>query len=691
MEKLKFESPDMTAQNIDRIAALFPNCITEMLDEERSTPEKKVYKRAVNFELLKQMLSPDVVDGDEAYEFTWVGKKAAIVEANKPIRKTLRPVLKDETIPTGADSEGKPYCSSGSKDWDTTENLYIEGDNLEVLKLLQESYLGKVKMIYIDPPYNTGNDFIYADDFMRSQEEENEQMGMYDEDENRLFKNTDTNGRFHSDWCSMIYSRLMLARNLLTDDGVIFISIDDNEQENLKKICNEVFGAANFLACLLWEKTRKNDARFFSSGHEYMLVFAKSTANLIDKNIYFREDKPGAAEIYAEYLELQRKYGTNFAKMQEGLQAFYNSLPKEHPAKKLSRYNKVDENGVWRDDNMSWPGGKGPSYDVIHPITGKPCAVPPGGWRYSSPEKMQAMIKAGKVVFREDETLPPIKKTYLVRKPGKNADLEDENIGKQVMGTYFYRSYLQSSIVMEELLGKGVFEYPKDHEIIKRMINYVTSQDAIVLDFFSGSASTAHAVMQLNAEDGGHRKFIMVQLPEPCDEKSEAYKAGYKTICEIGKERIRRAGDKVKSESPMTTQDLDIGFRVLKLDDTNMKDVYYAADDYSQDMIAGLESNIKDDRTDLDLLFGCLIDWGLPLSLPYKSEKIDGCTVHTYNDGDLIACFDANIPESVVKEIAKRKPLRAAFRDSGFASSPEKINVFEIFKLYAPDTGIKVL
>ncbi len=667
MNHMKFESPDMTAQNIDRIAALFPNCVTEMLDEEHSTPEKKVYKRAVNFELLKQMLSPDVVDGDEAYEFTWVGKKAAIVEANKPIRKTLRP------------------CVAESKDWDTTENLYIEGDNLEVLKLLQESYLGKVKMIYIDPPYNTGNDFIYADDFMRSQEEENEQMGMYDEDENRLFKNTDTNGRFHSDWCSMIYSRLMLARNLLTDDGVIFISIDDNEQENLKKICNEVFGSANFLACLLWEKTRKNDARFFSSGHEYMLVFAKSTANLIDKNIYFREDKPGAAEIYAEYLELQRKYGTDFAKMQDGLQAFYNSLPKEHPAKKLSRYNKIDENGVWRDDNMSWPGGKGPSYDVIHPITGKPCAVPPGGWRYSSPEKMQAMIKAGKVVFREDETLPPIKKTYLVRKPGKNADLEDENIGKQVMGTYFYRSYLQSSIVMEELLGKGVFEYPKDHEIIKRMINYVTSQDAIVLDFFSGSASTAHAVIQLNAEDGGHRKFIMVQLPESCDEKSEAYKAGYKNICEIGKERIRRAGDKIKSESPMTTQDLDIGFRVLKLDDTNMKDVYYAPDDYDQGMLAGLESNIKDDRTDLDLLFGCLIDWGLPLSLPYNSEQIDGCTVHTYNDGDLIACFDTNIPESVVKEIAKRKPLRAVFRDSGFASSPEKINVFEIFKLYMPE------
>ena len=272
MNHMRFESPDMTAQNIDRIAALFPNCITEMLDEEHSTPEKKVYKRAVNFELLKQMLSPDVVDGDEAYEFTWVGKKAAIVEANKPIRKTLRPVLKDETIPTGADSEGKPYCSSGSKDWDTTENLYIEGDNLEVLKLLQESYLGKVKMIYIDPPYNTGNDFIYADDFMRSQEEENEQMGMYDEDENRLFKNTDTNGRFHSDWCSMIYSRLMLARNLLMNDGVIFISIDDGEVENLRKICDEVLGVSNFVACLVYDKNRKNDAKYFSVGHEYMLA-----------------------------------------------------------------------------------------------------------------------------------------------------------------------------------------------------------------------------------------------------------------------------------------------------------------------------------------------------------------------------------------------------------------------------------
>ena len=348
---------------------------------------------------------------------------------------------------------------------------------------------------------------------------------------------------------------------------------------------------------------------------------------------------------------------------------------------------------------MSWPGGKGPSYDVIHPITGKPCAVPPGGWRYSTPEKMQEMINKGKVVFREDETLPPIKKTYLVRKPGKSADPEDENVGKQVMGTYFHKSYLQSSIVMENLLGKGIFEYSKDHEVIKRMISYVTSSNDTILDFFSGSATTAHAVMQLNANDGGHRKFIMVQLPEPCDEKSEAYKAGYKTICDIGKERIRRAGEKVREGSPLTTQNLDIGFRVFKLDDTNMKDVYYSAEEYSQTNLEDSESNIKEDRTDLDLLFGCLLDWGLTLSMPYRSEKIDNCTVHTYAPGDaalnvpdaLIACFDSNVPETIIKEIAKRKPRRAVFRDSSFASSPEKINVFEIFKLYAPDTDVKVI
>lgn len=642
MDKIKFESPDMTAQNIDRIAALFPNCITEMLDEERSTPEKKVYKRAVNFELLKQMLSPDVVDGDEAYEFTWVGKKAAIVEANKPIRKALRPVLKDETIPTGADSEGKPYCSSGSKDWDTTENLYIEGDNLEVLKLLQESYLGKVKMIYIDPPYNTGNDFIYADDFMRSQEEENEQMGMYDEDENRLFKNTDTNGRFHSDWCSMIYSRLMLARNLLTDDGVIFISIDDGEVGNLRKICDEVFGANNFLANLIWEKkyTVANDALFFSDNHDHILCYVKDVFKFSIGKL------PRTDEMNAAYKN-----------------------PDNHPK------------GPWKATPLHAKSGSAESasftYTFKNGVTFKP---PVGTYSRYSAETLKNYDENNEIWFGRDGTAVPSRKTFL-------CDLKNTGIVPRTIIPFSVGGHNHEAVdEVRALMQDNLFTNPKPTKLLRHLATIANCSDnSIILDFFSGSATTAHAVMQLNAEDGGHRKFIMVQLPEPCDEASEAYKAGYKNICEIGKERIRRAGDKIKSESPMTTQDLDIGFRVLKLDDTNMKDVYYAPDDYDQGMIVGLESNIKDDRTDLDLLFGCLIDWGLPLSLPYKSEQIDGCTVHTYNDGDLIACFDTNIPESVVKEIAQRRPLRAVFRDSGFASSPEKINVFEIFKLYMPE------
>ena len=634
MDKLRMESPNLTAQNIDRIAALFPNCVTEMLDEEHSTPEKKVYKRAVNFELLKQMLSPDVVDGDEAYEFTWVGKKAAIVEATKPIRKTLRP------------------CVAESKDWDTTENLYIEGDNLEVLKLLQESYLGKVKMIYIDPPYNTGNDFIYADDFMRSQEEENEQMGMYDEDENRLFKNTDTNGRFHSDWCSMIYSRLMLARGLLADTGLIFVSIDDCELTNMRRICDEVFGETNFVDTIIWKKRYGGGAKekWLVSLQEYVLVYCKNAALLGELYVPLTKDS-----IERYYQKKDENYATRGG---------YRTHPLEATKSMDARANLVYPIPA-PDGSEIWPKRQ---------------------WLWSKDRAYEALVKGELEIYQgNDGSWQVATKQYL-----RDAD-GTERLGK--MFSIIENIYTQHGTnEMISLMGNAkIFPFPKPSSFVKQLLPLASDKNSIVLDFFSGSATTAHAVMQLNAEDGGHRKFIMVQLPEPCDEASEAYKAGYKTICEIGKERIRRAGDKIKSESPMTTQDLDIGFRVLKLDDTNMKDVYYAPDDYEQGMLAGLESNIKEDRTDLDLLFGCLIDWGLPLSLPYKSEQIDGCTVHTYNDGDLIACFDANIPESIVKEIAKRKPLRAVFRDSGFASSPEKINVFEIFKLYAPDTGIKVL
>ena len=638
MTKMKFETPDLTSENIEKIAALFPNCITEMLDEERSTPEKKVYKRAVNFELLKQMLSPDVVDGDEAYEFTWVGKKAAIVEANKPIRKTLRP------------------CVAESKDWDNTENLYIEGDNLEVLKLLQESYLGKVKMIYIDPPYNTGNDFIYADDFKMESEEWKVESGEWSEEGDRLFKNTDTNGRFHSDWCSMIYSRLMLARNLLASDGAIFISIDDNERENLQKICDEVFGTVNYVATFPWRKrTAKSDVPFgVSQDYEWIICYAKSDDFIAsvagkDRKYYETPDFPGRPwrihDLTTQRTALERP-NSNFAIINP-------------------------QNGI--------------SYPV------NPQAV----WRITE-EGFPQYLKENRIVFPGDYDFLKISKPVLRYWKEDDMAKAGESFGRVTVSTKFPDNIGMSqdgTKEISELFSSKVFSFPKPTSLVKFLMHMHTSGDDIILDFFSGSATTAHAVMQLNAEDGGHRKFIMVQLPEKCDEKSEAYKAGYKNICEIGKERIRRAGEKILKEQLANNNStlnspnskLDIGFRVLKLDSTNMKDVYYAPGDYDQDFLHQLESNIKDDRTDLDLLFGCLIEWGLSLSLPYKFEQIDGCTVHTYNDGDLIACFDANVPESVVKEIAKRKPLRAVFRDSGFASSPEKINMFEIFKLYMPE------
>lgn len=643
MDKMRMESLDITAQNVERIGGVFPNCITETVDENGKI------KKAINFELLKQMLLPDVVEGDERYEFTWVGKKAAIVEANKPIRKTLRPVLNDETVPTGADSEGKTYCSSGSKNWDTTENLYIEGDNLEVLKLLQESYLGKVKMIYIDPPYNTGNDFIYADDFMHSQEEENQQMGMYDEETgDRLFKNTDTNGRFHSDWCSMIYSRLMLARNLLTDDGVIFISIDDNETDNLKKICNEVFGEANYITQITWEKryTRSNNAKMFASLVDFIFVYRKSGA--------LSELKESRSE----------KNDSIYSNLDNDPRGVWTSVSYVNPATREQRPNLC--------------------YEIENPITQKRISHPTNAWKYEYTTYMQHVAENKLYWGKNGENQYPRLKKFLSEMDG----------GIVPANLWYYKDVGTTDIASKELaslIGRAVFDFPKSVALIQKMLDIGADKDSIILDFFSGSATTAHAVMQLNAKDGGHRKFIMVQLPEKCDEKSEAYKAGYKNICEIGKERIRRAGEKIKSESPLTTGNLDVGFRVLKLDDTNMKDVYYAPGDYSQGLLAQLESNIKEDRTDLDLLFGCLLDWGLPLSMPYYFEQIDGCTIHTYNDGDLIACFDENVSDSVVKEIAKRQPLRAVFRDSSFANSPAKINVEEIFKLFAPDTRVKVI
>lgn len=619
------ESANITDMNIDKIAALFPNCITETADENGKL------KKAINFEMLRAMLSEDIAEGDEAYEFTWVGKKAAIAEANRPIRKTLRP------------------CVEESVNWDTTENLYIEGDNLEVLKMLQESYLGKVKMIYIDPPYNTGNDFIYRDDFAVSADDYAEESGQLDENGNRLFKNTDSNGRFHSDWCSMIYSRLMLARNLLSDDGVIFVSIDDGEVENLRSIGNEVFGEGNFVADLIWQKkfSRSNDATYFSTMHDHILCFCK-------RNIL---------------------YGHGGWKI--GLLPRGEEIP--------SGYSNPDNDprGVWTSVILSAKSGSDSLlYEITTPSGRK--VVPPSGRYWScSKETFEKWKAENRIWFGKDGDGSPRKKTFL-------SEVQD---GLRPNTILFHEDAGHNQEAKQETKalfnGVGVFDGPKPVKLLKLLLTIANAkEDSIILDFFSGSATTAHAVMQLNAEDGGHRKFIMVQLPEETAEDSEAFKAGYKTICEIGKERIRRAGSKIKSE---TGADIDYGFRVLKLDDTNMQDVYYTPAETDQQMLLGFESNIKPDRTDLDLLFGCLLDWGLPLSMPYSSEQIEGVTVHTYNDGDLIACFDKAIPESVIKTIAKRQPLRVVFRDDSFADSPSKINVSEIFKMLSPDTRVKVI
>lgn len=657
MEKLPQQTPDLTQQNIDRIAELFPSAITETKDADGKI------KKAINFTTLKQLLSDEVVDGDECYEFTWVGKKQSILEANKPIRKTLRPA-KDE-----------------SKNWDTTENLYIEGDNLEVLKLLQNSYLGCIKMMYFDPPYNTGNDFVYRDNFAVSKEDYQESAGVYDEDENRLFKNTETNGRYHSDWCSMMYPRLQLARNLLTEDGVIFISIDDNEADNLRKICDEVFGEGNFFAqVIVRNNSRGQTYKQISKTHEYILVYTKSSET--------------------ELNELQKDADNSDLNLLDDISAFnIRELRNRNP--KFGRHNrpflfypffvnpkKIDQNGFCPVSLV-----QSTEYSVIvqpYNSEGKESCWRWGKERAKNNHNSNTSISNLVARMKSDGNYNIYEKYR--KTTFKPKSIWDENTFLTEAGT----------VELKRLSFNNEFDFPKPVALVKQTIELGTNEDDIILDFFSGSATTAHAVMQLNAEDGGSRKFIMVQLPEKTDEKSEAYKTGYKNICEIGKERIRRAGKKIEEELKAKSNNLgmfeneevktiDTGFRVLKLDSTNMKDVYYSADEYNQQMLLDLESNIKEDRNDLDLLFGVMLDWGVPLSLPHITENIGGKQVHFVKNTDLVACFEENITENVVREIAKRKPLRVVFRDSSFGSSPEKINVSEIFKTLSGDTTIKVI
>ncbi|WP_407451973.1 site-specific DNA-methyltransferase [Fibrobacter sp.] len=645
MDKMKFETPDMAQMNVEKIAALFPNCVTE------SKAKDGKLKKAVNFDALKQMLGESVAEGDESYEFTWVGKRDAMVEAAKPIRKTLRP------------------CVEESKNFDATENLYIEGDNLEALKLLQEGYLGKVKMIYIDPPYNTGNDFIYKDDFCMDSAKYSEESGAVDDEGNRMVQNSDSNGRFHSDWCSMIYSRLLLARNLLTDDGVIFISIDDNEQANLKKICDEVFGIKNFRGLITRSTgtpTGQGNEKLVSEV-DYMLLYSRTDDYCLNGLVFSEED----SEIY----NLEDEYGKYL----------------NRPLRKTGGEDK-------REDRPSM------FYPIYSPDGTPVYPISPSGyesrWRCSK-ARYEELVKEHRIDWKKDgNSWKVYQKFYLEGRTKQVSNLWTDLEGNK-----------KATLTVKKLLNENVFDFPKPVEFLKQCLVIASEKNSIIMDFFSGSATTAHAVMQLNAEDGGHRKFIMVQLPEQCDENSEAAKAGYKTICEIGKERIRRAGDKIlaeqqakeksaadktdlfdsTSDKPAAAKPLDIGFRVLKIDDSNMKDVYYSAGEISQQDLVEQISNIKDGRTDMDLLFGCLVDWGVPLSLPIKTETIENLQVYNVNDGDLVACFANDIPEAAIRQIAAVKPLRAVFRDSSFKSDSAKINVTEIFKTISPNTTVKVV
>ena len=606
------ETTNGTKFNLDALYRICPSCFTESVDADGNL------KHVVDFEKLRALLGDDAVENaPEVYDFTWVGKRAAQREAMAPIRKTLRP------------------CQEESVDWDTTKNLYIEGDNLEVLKLLQNSYMGKVKMIYIDPPYNTGNDFVYHDDFAQTANEYDE--ANRDEEGNRYRKNTDSNGRFHSDWCSMIYARLMVARSLLSDKGVIFISIDENEIQNMRKITDEVFGESNFISQLGWQKvySPKNQARFFSNDYEFVLCYCKNIS-VFSINMLPRTDSMNA------------------------------------------RYKNPDNDprGDWKAGDCVGNGVRSQGYyDVVSPKTGKVFNVPQGKhWVYAR-ENMMKMIDDNRIWFGKDGNSFPAVKQFL-----------SDVTGRRPSSLLMYEDFGHTDMAKKDLiklfkdLENVPFDTPKPVKLIKMLSIIGSNDEDIVMDFFSGSATTAQAIMELNLDTQGHRKYILVQMPEIIEDNPVATNIGLKTIAEVGKERIRRAGKKIKEENPLTTQDLDTGFRVFKCDDSNYKDVAFAPKDYDQDTLDLFIENIKEDRTDLDLLFDCMLRWGVTLDLPMTSSSVDGCTIHNVNDGDLVACFTGVVTEAVIDAIAQMQPLRVVFRDSSFQEAAEKMNLFELFK-----------
>ena len=685
MDKLRMQTANKADENFRKLAVMFPNAVTETINENGEVV------RAIDKDVLMQEIACTVVDGnEERYQFTWPDKKKSVLLANAPINKTLRPVREDETVPTGADSEGKPYCSTGSVDFDTTENLYIEGDNLEVLKLLQETYLGKIKMIYIDPPYNTGHDFVYADNFTQSTDEYLDISGQFDDKGNRLVQNTESSGRFHTDWLNMIYPRLRLAKTLLSEDGIIFISIDENEVENIKKICNEIFGESNFLTCVTRATGTPTGGGFDGLVNEldYMLIYAKNASN-----------------------------------------ATINGL--EMSAEDSKIYDQVDEQGRYLIRPLRRTGGEDRREDrptmffpIIAPDGTEVYPIGPTGYEsrwICSPDTAKRLadsnMLAWKQVIKNGETRWQVyQKFYL-----ENRTKAPGNLWTDVEG-----NKKATRDVRDVFDSKKVFDFPKPIGFLKKAISIGANSDSIIFDFFSGSATTAHAVMQLNAEDGGHRKFIMVQLPEATVEKSEAYKAGYKTICEIGKERIRRAGKKIQEERleaialskhewdqtcfyvehkeecdrlghlpdeyfAKEHPPIDTGFRVLKCDTSNMKEVYYNPAEYEASLFSRLEDNIKEDRTPEDLLFQVMLDLGVLLSSKIEETTIAGKKVFNVEGNYLIACFDSDVTEETIKAIAKQKPYYFVMRDSSMASDSVATNFDQIFATYSPDTVRKVL
>lgn len=697
IDKLEMQSADVTAKNIDALTALFPQVVTEGRDDDGNLVHQ------IDFEALRQELSDYVVeDGKEVYQIDWPGKHAAEFASNAPIAKTLRP-HRNESVA-----------------FDTTRNIFVEGDNLEALKLLQESYLGKVRLIYIDPPYNTGSDLVYRDDFATSKEEYLWKSGQINDDGERLLSNTEANGRFHSDWLGMIFPRLRLAKRFLAKDGIILVSIDDAEQASLRRLMDEVFGEQNFIAQLIWEKGRKNDAKLFSAGHEYVMVYAKSKSTLRENQVKWREEKPGAREIWDEYERLRELHGEDDLAIEQAISKWFSALPKSDPSKKWARYKRIDSNGPWRDRDISWPGGDGPTYELIHPETGLPCKIPDGGWRYSHPDEMQRQIKLGLVVFRDDHTEPPFRKAHLRPIDGENgAELGDDDepdnadetaeLATQVRGTYFYKQSQVAVRHLRALMGAKVFNNPKDHVELSRLFEYVLNgRGGLVMDFFAGSGSTAEAVFELSARTGLNCPVILVQLPESLEENLKTTTGAAKTtvqnaikyltaldrpltIAELTKIRITKAGERALAEAEPSGWNQDVGFRAFTIDSSNFAGVVRIPDAADQAMLLDLVDSIKPDRSNEDVLFETLISWGLDPALPIEAEEVEGHEVFSVDAGAVLVCLEDSLDDSVIRAIAAREPVKAVFKDTGFTSDSARINAEQVFEQVSPDTTLKVL